>query len=172
MPWLRVSALLSVILLAAAATARPAAPFDAFVAGLRSVCARPPASACATAITAYLDANRDGGVELAEIEAARAGARRAAGDEASTLNSAERSLIAVALAVFAYADLPKAFANFDADGDGRLSKAEMFADFRLDKRSFRDVVADPDGVDWTRFAARFGKVGALITDLVPPRGRK
>lgn len=172
MPGLRFSALLFVLILAGAVVARAAVPFDDFVVGLRSVCAKAPARHCAGAIGAYLDADADGGVELAEVERARERARRAAGDEASSLNSVERSLVAVALAVLVYADLPKVFANFDADADGRLSQAELFADFRLDRRPFKDVIADPDAVDWKRFAARFGKVGFLITDLVPPPRRK
>jgi len=155
-----------------AVSARAAVPFDDFVVGLRSACATAPAATCADAIGAYLDADADGGIELREVERARDRARRAARDENSTLNSTERSLIAVALMVFEHAGLPKVFANFDADADGRLSQAELFADFRLDRRPFKDVVADPDGVDWKRFAARFGKVGFLITDLLPSPDRK
>lgn len=155
-----------------AVSARAAVPFDDFIVGLRSACARAPAATCAGAIGAYLDSDADGGIELREVERARDRARRAARDEKSALNSVERSLIAVALMVFKHAGLPEVFANFDADADGRLSQAELFADFRLDRRSFKDVIADPDAVDWKRFAGRFGKVGFLITDLLPSSHRK
>jgi hypothetical protein len=167
---MRFSALLFVSIFAAAAVAHAAIPFGDFVVGLRPVCTKAPSSDCAGAIGAYLDSNANGGVELAEIEGAQDRARRAARDEESSLNSAERSMIAVALMVFKHAGLRKVFTNFDADG--RLSQAELFADFRLDQRPFKDVIADRDGVDWKRFAARFGTVGFLITDLLPPSHSK
>ena len=167
----QIIALLLVPTLAAAA-ARASVPFDTFVVGLRSTCAKAPSTHCARAIGDWLDADRDGGAALTEVERARDRAQRSARDEASSLNSTERTLTTVSLMVLQHAGLPEVFANFDGDRNGRLSQAELFADFRLDHRPFKDIVNDPAAVDWESFAARFGKVGFLITDLLPPSHRK
>ncbi len=81
-------------------------------------------------------------------------------------------MIAVALMVVRHAGLARVFANFDTNADGALSTEELFADFRTDQRSFGAVVKDPKGVNWKTFAQRFGKVGFLITDLLPPSHRR
>ena len=77
-------------------------------------------------------------------------------------------MISVALMVVRHAGLPNVFANFDANSDGALTNEELFADFRIDQRSFSAIVKDPKSVNWKTFAQRFGKVGFLIKDLLPP----
>ncbi|MDH3703590.1 MAG: hypothetical protein OEU46_20010, partial [Alphaproteobacteria bacterium] len=160
------SILLSIF--AGTVVAQAGIPFDTFVVGLRPVCATSPSPDCASAIGSFLDSNANGGVEIAEVKRARDRAKRSVRNNNSSLNSIERSMISVALMVFQHAGIRKVFANFDTDADGSLSQSELFADFRLDQRPFKDVIADPKGVDWKSFAARFGKVGFLITDLLPP----
>ena len=84
----------------------------------------------------------------------------------------ERNLTTIALLALQQVKLAEVFANFDGDGDGGLSEGELFADFRLGPRPLGDIIADPEGVDWAAFAARFGKVGFLVTDLLPPGRRQ
>ena len=60
----------------------------------------------------------------------------------------------------------------DANDDGGLSEDEIFADFQRDQRPMAKIVADPDSVDWASFAGRFGKLGFLVLDLLPPSHRK
>jgi len=159
----------------AMAAATPAAAQDAFtgfITGLRDVCADEPARACTARVTSYLDIDNDKRVSLAEFETVRDLAKTAVANGEKDLSTAERNLISIGLLTLQHAKLDKVFAKFDGDGDGGLSEQEMFADFRVDQRPFGDIVADPDSVDWTTFASRFGKVGFLVIDLLPPGHRK
>lgn len=152
----------------AAGEARATDPFGAFIKGLRPTCARAPSADCVSAVSAYLDANGNGRVEFWELQRVLTQAGRAVGDKGSALNGIERNLTAVGLMVVRYAGPAKVFANFDSNRDGGLTSEELFADFRIDRRPFGKIVKDPKAVDWKRFAGRFGKVGFLITDLLPP----
>lgn len=167
---LRLSVLVSVALLlpGAAGGAHAADPFGAFIKSLRPTCARAPSAHCVSAVSAYLDANGNGRVEFRELQRALAQAGKSAGDKGSALNGIERNLTVVGLLAMRYAGPAQVFANFDANRDGGLSTEELFADFRIDRRPFGKIVKDPKAVDWKRFAGRFGKVGYLITDLLPP----
>ncbi len=167
-----VIALLFATLLAGSNIARAAGPFDAFIVGLRSACAKSPSTNCTHAVGAFLDTNASGGIELRELEQALSKARSSVRNKASKLSPLERNMIAVALMVVRHAGLARVFANFDTNADGALSTEELFADFRTDQRSFGAVVKDPKGVNWKTFAQRFGKVGFLITDLLPPSHRR
>jgi hypothetical protein len=143
-------------------------PFGAFVKSLRPTCARAPSADCVSAVSAFLDANGNGRVEFHELQRVLAQAGKSVGNKASPLNGIERNMTVVALMVMRYAGPAQVFANFDANRDGVLSTEELFADFRIDRRPFGRIVKDPKAVDWKRFAGRFGKVGYLITDLLPP----
>ncbi|NKB48708.1 MAG: hypothetical protein GKS02_05005 [Alphaproteobacteria bacterium] len=146
--------------------------FANFIIGLRDICAQEPARQCTGRVSAHLDANADKQVSLKEFEAVRNQAKSATKERESGLSPIERNLTSVALLTLKQAKLATVFANFDANDDGGLSEDELFADFQIDQRPFGDIVADPDAVDWRAFAARFGKVGFLIIDLLPPSHRK
>ncbi|MDH3239465.1 MAG: hypothetical protein OEO83_02245 [Alphaproteobacteria bacterium] len=162
----------ALLLAGAAGEAWAGDPFGAFIKALRPTCARAPSADCASAVAAYLDTNGNGRVEFGELQRALAQAGRSVGDKGSALNGIERNLTVVALMAVRYAGAAEVFANFDANRDGSLSTAELFADFRIDRRPFGQIVKDPKAVDWKRFAGRFGKVGFLITDLLPPSHRR
>ncbi len=157
------------------ASATPAAGQDAFtgfIKGLRDVCAEKPAAACTERVTAYLDVDNDKLVSLDEFETVRDLAKIAVANGEKELSATERNLIAIGLLTLQHAKLDNVFAKFDTDGNGGLSEQEMFADFEVDQRPFGDIVADPDSVDWPAFAERFGKVGFLVMDLLPPSHRR
>ena len=163
----------------AAALPRPAAgeeTFAGFIIGLRDVCANAPARECSGRVMAFLDGDEDGSVSLPEFERVRRQALATAKDNNSGLSNIERSFTTVGLLTLKQSKLATVFANFDGDGDGGLSEAELFADFGLervhDRRPMAEIVAAPNGVDWTAFATRFGKVGFLIIDLLPPSHRQ
>ena len=82
------------------------------------------------------------------------------------------SFTLVVLMVLKQTGLPKLFDSFDADGDGALTRAELFADFRFDKRPFAKLAADPSAVDWATFGKRFGPIGALLASLLRPAPRR
>jgi hypothetical protein len=172
MPRLTRTVLVATSALAALATAAlAAAPVATGLAGalaeLRVACASAPAAVCADRAAALFDGNRDGGVSRDELAAAQQRLRGEAQAKESVLNDQERLLVAVALAALDRAGPETVFAGFDANGDGRLDRAELFADFRLDKRPFATLVGDPKAVDWQRFAGRFGETGKLFLALLP-----
>lgn len=168
MPFLRVSLLLSLLLFAGPDAARAADPFENFIVGLRSTCARAPATSCTAAVSRFLDSDRNGKVEPHELDAVSRTATASIGKSDGPLNATERSSIAVALMILKSAGMPQVFAGFDSNGDGGISKAEMFQDFRIDRRPFGVIVRDRKSVDWSALSQRFGKVGGLIKGLVPP----
>ena len=145
--------------------------FAGFIFGLRDICAQQPARACTKRVRSYFDGNNDGQISLVEFETARAQAKTAVSDRNSGLSGIERNLISVGLLTLQHAKPAAVFASFDADRDGGLSEDELFTDFQLDQRPLAKIIADPKGVDWSAFAARFGKVGFLIRDLLPPSHR-
>jgi hypothetical protein len=146
--------------------------FAGFIIGLRDVCAEEPARTCTGQVSSFLDSDNDRQVSLPEFEAVRAQAKSAVTEKESGLSAIERNLISVALLIFNQAKLPAVFARFDADNDGGLSEDELFADFQRDQRPMAKIIADPDSVDWKSFAGRFGKLGFLVLDLLPPSHRK
>ena len=82
-----------------------------------------------------------------------------------------KAALAIAIAAIDSAGLDSVFAGFDANRDGGIDRAELFADFRLDQRPFAEIVADPAAVDWQRFAGRFGETGRLFLPLLLNAGR-
>jgi hypothetical protein len=169
---LRVLILLVIILLTSSSMVRAADPFASFIVGLRSACGQGPSTHCVGAVSAFLDTNASGRIELRELRQASHKARLSVRNKASMLRPLERNMIAVALMVMHHAGLAQVFSNFDTNADGGLSNEEMFADFRIDQRPFGTIVKDPKSVNWKTFAQRFGKVGFLITDLLPPLHRR
>lgn len=166
------AAVLSVYFAAIAPPASAQETFAGFIVGLRDVCAEEPARACTKQVTSFLDGDNDNRVSLREFENVRVQAKAAVKGRDSGLSTTERNLISVGLLALPHANLAAIFANFDTDGDGGLSEDELFADFALDRRPLGKVIADPGGVDWNSFAARFGKIGFLVHDLLPPSHRK
>ncbi len=166
--------ILSGCLLIIAAAAPPATAqesFAGFIASLRDVCAQQPARTCTRRVSTFLDSDKDERITLREVETVRAQARSTVRDRTSGLNGAERSSISIGLLALPRANLATVFANFDTDRDGGLSEDELFADFRLDQRPLAKIIADPDSVDWTTFATRFGEIGLFLLELLPARRR-
>ena len=146
--------------------------FAGFIVGLRDVCAEQPARACTRRVSSFLDVDNDNQVSLREFEAVRGQAKSAVGEKNSGLSTTERNMISISLLAFQQVKLDDVFAKFDSNKDGGLSESELFADFQLDQRPLAKIVADADGVDWQSFAGRFGEIGFLLLDLLPPGHRK
>lgn len=145
---------------------------EAALSDMRIACAAAPSTVCASRAAALLDADGDGGVTREEMTAGVHRMRVEAQSNASTLNESERLMIAIAVAALDRAGPLEVFGRFDANRDGRVDRAEMFADFRLDQRPFDKLVADPQAVDWPAFTARFGETGKLFLPLLLAAGEK
>jgi hypothetical protein len=167
-----VAAVLSVCFAATVPLASAQESFAGFIVGLRDVCAKEPARACTGQVSSFLDGDNDSRVSLQEFENVRVQAKSAVNGRDSGLSATERNSISIGLLALPHANLATIFSRFDADADGGLSEDELFADFELDQRPLAKIISDPDGVDWNSFAARFGKIGFLVLDLLPLSHRK
>ena len=146
-------------------------PLGKALAEMRVACERAPSTVCASRAAALFDRNGDGGVDRDELTDARRSMVAEAQAQSSGLNDTERGLVALAVAAFDSAGLDTVFAGFDADRDGRIDRAEMFADFRLDERPFHRVAADAESVDWPALANRFGETGRMFLPLLLAAGK-
>lgn len=146
--------------------------FAGFIVGLRDVCSQKPARVCTQRVAAFLDSDNDSRISLEEFQSVHAQAKLALKRRGSSLSATEHNLISIGLLALPRANLAAIFARFDADADGGLSEDELFSDFALDRRPLGKIIADPGGVDWKSFAARFGKIGFLVLDLLPPGRRE
>jgi hypothetical protein len=138
---------------------------------MRVACAHAPSTVCASRAAALFDRNGDGGVGRSELAEARRSMVAEAQAQSSGLNDTERGMVALAVAAFDSAGLDTVFAEFDANRDGRIDRAEMFADFRLDERPFHKVAGDPEAVDWPSLADRFGETGRMFLPLLLAAGK-
>lgn len=146
--------------------------FGRFFATATSHCRKAAAPACVDRLWPIADRNRDGVLRFEEVETLYRSAEKWAARGDAAPRGLERNVALVSLMVLKYAGLKNVFGNFDADGDGTLTRGEVFGDFRMDGRPFGKLVADAGAVDWRSFMGKLGKAGALIRDLLPPSHRK
>lgn len=140
-----------------------AARFDALARELVPVCVHRAATRCFEAAFAHADADGDDALEVAEIEALRRAASAWFVAERGRLTVREQTVIAMGLAVVNVTGVERLVAAYDADGDGRLDRAELTADVTLDERPLPALVRDEEAVDWAAIRGRLGTVaGALL----------
>lgn len=137
------------------------------IAETRAICETAPSSICSRAIHRTLDQDRNGTVSFPEMELVRSQATVLVRDRKNSLTADERAVFGLTLFGLLSAGPPKVFANFDTDASGSLDHDEMFADIRLDARTFAAVASDPEAVDWPSLAARFGKIGQSLIGMLP-----
>lgn len=141
--------------------------FARFLATAKRYCAEAPAQACIDRLWPIADRNRDGVLELGEVQALDEDALAWAKTVDRSHRDRERDTTLMVLAVLNQAGLTKVFDSFDSNHDGVVTRAELFADFRFDKRPFRKLVLDPAAVDWHSFGHHFGPIGMLLASLLP-----
>jgi hypothetical protein len=157
------------MLAAASAGAVPEPPviaFDRFVRTSDPVCRRDPAPACVDLAWRFADGDGDDGLSLEELRALRADLEVWAIWRQAELAAQERSGIALGLWVVDAVGLDYLHAAYDADGDGRISRAELLADVRLDQRPLSAILLDPDAVDRSAIVRRLGLPPAIL-DQIP-----
>lgn len=159
--------MLTAALLVTASSAWAQSPLEPHIAETRVICETGPSSTCSRAIHRILDQDRNGNVSFLEMERVRSQAAELVRDRKNTLTPDERAIFGLTLFGLLSAGPSQVFANFDTDGSGALDHDEMFADMRLDARTFAVVASDPDAVDWPSLAARFGKIGQSLIGILP-----
>jgi hypothetical protein len=161
----------SLLALAAAGSPRAAAPeppvvaFDRFVSESNPVCQLRRATECLDLAWRFADADADQGLSLDELEALRADLEVWAIWRQAELAAHERSGIAFGLWLVDSVGLEYLHAAYDADGDGLISRAELLADVRLDKRPIGTVLLDPAAVDHAGIARRLGLPPTVLERL-------
>lgn len=172
---IRAGRLLAMLLAVAAPwTAANAAgdDFGRFLDVAKGYCVTAPARSCVNRLWPFADRNRDGALDLGEVQALEKDAGAWAQTVDRKRNDPERDTTLIVLMVLKQTGVPKVFDSFDADRDGALTPAELFADFRLDKRPFAKLAADPSAVNWASFGNRFGPIGTLLASLLRPAPRR
>jgi hypothetical protein len=169
---LAVAALLAGAFGAAAATgARDLERLDRFARDTGPFCAQASARLCFERSFRFADRDGDGELSVDELRALKTSVLDWTRANRERLAPADRKGILATLAIVELAGLESLIASYDADGNGRLSRAELLADVRLDDRPLPLLVADPGVVDWPRLRGRLGAAGALL-DAVLPQGRR
>ncbi|MFW5835001.1 MAG: hypothetical protein ACOCYE_12985, partial [Pseudomonadota bacterium] len=129
-------------------------PFDSVARQIGPLCATAPATSCFDAAFTAVDADGDGHLDLGEVQRAEAAFRTWTSANWEALPTADRTGIALGLLVLDGVGLEALFRSYDADGDGRLTPAELQADIDLDERPLPELVAEGDAVDWAGVARR------------------
>ena len=150
----------------------PATPqilaFDKFMTQSSPVCQKEASQRCVDVGWRYADRNGDKTLSLAEVQAVRA----EMGDWLAWkegINPREKANVAMGLWVVDSAGLPALFASYDANGDGKLTQAELLADVKLDQRPFGQVLTDEKAVNRQRFSQRLGPLSKLAESLMQAR---
>ncbi len=143
--------------------------FDSFMTHSNPVCQKQSSHRCVDMGWRFADRDGDGTLTLQEVQAVRAEMGEWLLWKGVAIPVRERANVAMGLMVADSAGLPAVFASYDANGDGRLTKAELFADVRLDERPLGKVLTDEKSVDRQRFSQRLGPMSKLAEALMQPR---
>jgi hypothetical protein len=142
--------------------------FDRFMTQSSPACQTQSSKRCVEAGWKLADRDGDGTLTLPETQALRA----QVGDWLAWKDGIpprEKANVAMGLWVVDSAGLPNLFASYDANGDSRLTQAELTADIRLDERPLGKVLTDEKSVDRQRFSQRLGPLSKLAESLMQPR---
>lgn len=135
----------------------------------RTVCETKPAQRCIDAGWAFADADRDGVLGLTEIQRVRRLTEQWVVTKGKSLPPRQQGSIVMGLMLVDSAGLPVLFGNYDLNGDGKLTQAELFADVKLDNRPLPWILADRDAVDLPASRRKLGALGPLLDSVIARR---
>ena len=139
--------------------------FDDFARRNEAYCAEAPSRQCFDRGFVFADADRDGAVTIAEAHRFHDGFRSWGLARRAEMPPADQEALLATLLAVQVVGIDAIFASYDADGDGRLTRAEAAADLRLDDRPMPVLLEDPEAVDWARLRARLGPAALLLGDV-------
>ncbi len=146
---------------------RRAAAFDRFMDTAKPICQQRPAEECVAIGWRFADADGDQGLSVAELSAVRAALEDWALRHQDELSQPERSSLVFGLLLVNSIGIEQLLGLYDQDGDGRISRSELLADVRLDRRPLGEVLLDPVAVDRLAIARRLGLPAALLDHIQP-----
>jgi len=156
----------------AAAVAEPAPPspavlaFDRFMVASSPVCSFEPSRRCVDMGWRFADADHDGTLSLAEIKSVRAALQDWMAWKGDAIPPKNRTGVTLGLIVFDMIGAEKLFATLNTSHTGRLTKAELLADVRLDDRPLGAVLQDPKSVDREDLAKKLGGAAPVVNGMI------
>ena len=158
----------SLALLAAAPADPPpeAVAFDRFVTASAPICLNQASRRCVDKGFAYADADRDDRLSLDEVQSVRAHLDRWLAWRGPELQPRERGAVLLGAQLVDAIGVARLFESYDADGDGKVSKAELLADVRLDERPLGVVLTDEKAVDRQALQRRLGALAPAMEGLM------
>jgi Ca2+-binding EF-hand superfamily protein len=144
-----------------------AVAFDRFMRASGPICQQRPAEQCVAFAWRFADTDGDRRLSLAELESVRAAVGSWALRHRGELAPAERSSLALGLLLVDSIGVERLLALYDSNHDGLISRSELLADVRLDRRPLGQVLLDPAALDRAAIARRLGLPPALVERLQP-----
>ncbi|MEK0085458.1 hypothetical protein [Benzoatithermus flavus] len=149
----------------AGAPSPEARSLDRFLETNVSFCMKAPAAQCIDRGFAFADLDHDRRLSLAEAKATQAEVNRWVKANAKRLPPQERERLVMGMLLLQTMGPEQLFKSYDADHDGALSREELTADLKLDRRPLPEILSDPSSIDWNALAARAGEAAPLLRRL-------
>jgi hypothetical protein len=151
---------------ALAATQAPASrDLDRFLETSVPFCMKAPAVQCIDQGFAFADRDGDRKLSLAEARETQLELNRWTKANARRLPPQDREKLVMGLILIQTVGPEQLFASYDADRDGELTREEVTADLKLDKRPLPEILSDPTSIDWDSLSARAGEAAPLLRRL-------
>ncbi len=128
-------------------------------------CSKAPAVECVDRGFDFADRDRSGRLSLPEARTTQAEVNRWTKANARRLPEQEREKLVMGLLLLQTVGPERLFESYDADRDGELTREELTADIRLDKRPLPEILTDPGSIDWDALTARAGEAAPLLRRL-------
>lgn len=157
------------------APVKPAAPtpgavaLEKFVQSSTATCNSEPSQKCVDLGWAFADTDKNGTLSLAEVEKIRDDITAWHAWKGDTLTQRDRASFNMGIWAADRVGIANLFNSYDVNADGKLTKAELSADVKLDQRPLGQVLADPQAVNRQQFAARLGPLQKMAEVLMTPR---
>ena len=140
--------------------------FQQFLVASSPVCLNEPSAHCVDIGWQFADTDHDGTLSFGEIQAVRTALQDWLSWKWPELSAKDRTNITLGLMVVDIIGLDKLFAGLNTSGNGKLSRAELLADIKLDDRPLGPVLQDPDAVDRKALAQRLGRVAPIVQSML------
>lgn len=138
---------------------------QAFLDRVHALCRSAPARACFEAGWRFAAARPGRGLTLADVDRLHRRMRSWYAWREKRLSARERLSVGLGLLLADGIGAGRLHGAFDADADGIVTRGELLADVRLDRRPLGKVLADPHSVDRVGLARRLKLPPALVNGL-------